>query len=36
MDCSNITIKDIYVGRPDAKDEIHFDGLGGFVNSYVV
>ena len=26
-----ITIKDIYVGRPDAKDEINFDGMGGFV-----
>ena len=31
-----ITIKDIYVGRPDAKDEINFDGMGGFVESFVL
>ena len=36
MDGSNIKIKDIYVGRPDAKDEIHFDGIEDFVNSYVI
>lgn len=36
MDNSNIKIKDIYVGRPDAKDEIHFDGIEDFVHSYVV
>lgn len=36
MGNSTIKIKDIYVGRPDAKDEIHFDGLEDFVNSYVV
>lgn len=36
MENKAITIKDIYTGRPDAKDEINFDGLGGFVNSYVI
>lgn len=29
-------VKDIYVGKPDAKDEINFDGTDGFVRSYVV
>lgn len=36
MEDKKITIKDIYTGKPDAKDEINFDGLGGFVNSYVI
>lgn len=36
MENKKITIKDIYTGKPDAKDEINFDGLGGFVNSYVI
>lgn len=31
-----LTIKDIYVGKPDAKDEIGFDGMEGFVNSFVI
>jgi hypothetical protein len=31
-----ISIKDIYIGKPDAKDEINFDGIEGFVNSYVM
>ena len=30
-----ISIKDIYIGKPDAKDEINFDGIEGFVSSYV-
>lgn len=30
------TINDIYTGRPDAKDEIKFDGIEGFVNSIVI
>lgn len=30
------TIKDIYVGKPDAKDEIGFDGIEGFVKSFVI
>lgn len=32
----NVTIKDIYVGKPDAKDEIDFDGVEGFINSVVI
>src|SRR5690554_6540848 len=31
-----LTIKDIYVGKPDAKDEIGFDGIEGFVKSFVI
>lgn len=31
-----LTIKDIYVGKPDAKDEIGFDGVEGFVKSFVI
>jgi len=31
-----LTIKDIYVGKPDAKDEIGFDGIEGFVRSFVI
>ena len=31
-----ISINDIYTGKPDAKDEIRFDGIEKFVNSYVV
>jgi len=30
------TIKDIYVGKPDAKDEIGFDGMEDFVKSLVI
>nr|WP_320147816.1 hypothetical protein [uncultured Anaeromusa sp.] len=32
----NITIKDIYAGKPDAKDEINFDGLPGFIKTFIV
>ena len=31
-----IQIKDIYAGKPDAKDEIHFDGFEEFIKTYVV
>ena len=31
-----LTIKDIYAGKPDAKDEIGFDGIEGFVKSFVI
>lgn len=30
------SIKDIYAGKPDAKDEVSFDGIEGFVNSFVI
>lgn len=33
---NKVTIKDIYVGKPDAKDEIGFDGIEGFVKSFVI
>lgn len=33
---SDISIKDIYVGKPDAKDEINFDGLEGFISTLVI
>ena len=32
----NATIKDIYAGKPDAKDEICFDSMDDFVKSFVV
>jgi len=32
---NRLSIKDIYVGKPDAKDEIGFDGLEGFIKSFV-
>ena len=31
-----VTIKDLYAGRPDAKDEINFDGLDTFIKTFVV
>ena len=31
-----IRIKDIYAGKPDAKDEITFDGFEDFIKTYVV
>ena len=31
-----IKIKDIYAGKPDAKDEIDFGGLEEFIKTYVV
>ena len=33
---NSVKIKDIYVGKPDAKDEIDFDGIEGFVDSVVI
>lgn len=30
------TIKDLYAGRPDAKDEINYDGLDEFIKTFVV
>ncbi len=30
------TIKDLYAGRPDAKDEINYDGLEEFIKTFVV
>lgn len=32
----NILIKDIYAGKPDAKDEISFEGLDEFIKTFVV
>ena len=31
-----LTIKDIYAGKPDAKDEIDFGGVEEFIKTYVV
>lgn len=31
-----ITVKDIYSGKPDAKDEINFEGLSGFIKTFIV
>ncbi|MFS0659452.1 hypothetical protein AB1L07_11490 [Niallia alba] len=31
-----ITVKDIYSGKPDAKDEINFDGISGFIKTFIV
>ena len=31
-----LKIKDIYAGKPDAKDEIDFGGLEEFIKTYVV
>lgn len=33
---NKITVRDIYSGKPDAKDEIHFDGLYGFIKTFIV
>lgn len=33
---AEICIKNIYSGKPDAKDEIEFEGIEGFVNSYFI
>ena len=33
---SEIKLKDIYAGKPDAKDEIDFEGLEEFIKTYVV
>lgn len=32
----NISIKDIYAGKPDAKDEINFEGIQDFIKTFVV
>lgn len=32
----NITIKDIYSGKPDAKDEVSFEGISGFIKTFIV
>ncbi|MCM0756967.1 MULTISPECIES: P-loop ATPase, Sll1717 family [Sporomusa] len=32
----NITIKGIYAGKPDAKDEINFEGLSEFIKTFIV
>lgn len=31
-----IAIKDLYAGKPDARDEVTFDGLEGFIKTFVV
>ncbi len=31
-----ITVRDIYSGKPDAKDEINFDGISGFIKTFIV
>lgn len=33
---TKIKIKDIYAGKPDAKDEINFDGPDEFMKAFVV
>ena len=33
---NEITIRDLYAGRPDAKDEINFDGFDTFIKTFVV
>lgn len=32
----NVCIKDLYVGKPDAKDEIYFEGQDEFIKTFVV
>lgn len=32
----NIKIRDLYAGKPDAKDEINFEGLDNFRRTFVV
>ena len=32
----NITIRDLYAGKPDAKDEINFEGIDNFIKTYVI
>ncbi len=36
MQNRNVRIKDIYVGKPDAKDEVNFEGVEKFIKSFVV
>lgn len=33
---NQVKIKDLYAGKPDAKDEINYDGLEGFINTFVI
>lgn len=33
---NTIKIRDVYAGKPDAKDEINFEGLDEFIKTYVV
>ena len=33
---NGIKIKDIYAGKPDAKDEINFEGVEEFLEAFVV
>lgn len=32
----NIKIRDLYAGKPDAKDEINFEGWDNFIKTFVV
>ncbi|TYS18472.1 hypothetical protein FZC78_02730 [Rossellomorea vietnamensis] len=32
----SITVKNIYSGKPDAKDEINFDGLSDFIKTFIL
>lgn len=34
--CEKVKIKDLYTGKPDAKDEINFEGLDGFIKTFVI
>ena len=31
-----IKIRDLYTGKPDAKDEINFEGLDEFIKTFVI
>ena len=31
-----VKIKDLYAGKPDAKDEINFEGMDTFIKTFVV
>ena len=31
-----VKIKELYTGKPDAKDEINFEGLDGFIKAFVI
>lgn len=33
---SDVTIKDLYAGKPDAKDELYFDGADSFIKTFVL
>ena len=36
METKSIRIKDLYAGKPDAKDEVNFEGFEKFIKSFVV